>query len=97
MTVRRIAKILRRRCVLCGSAGDVELHHVGGRNHVFWFLVPLCREHHVKLTALIYQAGIDMRFTTDVIERISRARRAVVVFLWMLDEWQTNYLKGEAK
>ena len=86
-----------RHCVLCGNGQDIELHHVGGRNHVPWFTVPLCRDHHVKLTALIHQAGIDMRYVSNEQERISTVRQAVYVFLWMLEEWQANLLKGQAQ
>ncbi len=71
---------------LCGSSKNVELHHVCGRNHVVWFLVPLCREHHVKLTLMIEQAGVDMRFTSDPADRMRRARLATYIFLWFVDK-----------
>ena len=71
---------------LCGSNKNVELHHVGGRNHVVWFLVPLCRDHHVELTLMIQQAGVDMRYTPDAAERMRRARLATYIFLWFVDK-----------
>ena len=71
---------------LCGSGKNVELHHVGGRKHVVWFLVQLCREHHVELTLMIQQAGVDMRFTPDSAERMRRARLATYIFLWFGDK-----------
>jgi hypothetical protein len=93
MKIRSAAK----KCVLCGSTEKIELHHVGGRNYVPWFTIPLCRDHHVKLTALIYQAGIDMRYVSSEQERISTARQAAYVFLWMLEEWQKNLSRGKAQ
>lgn len=72
------------RC-LCGSSKDVEWHHLGGRNHVVWFLAPLCREHHVELTTMLHRAGVEMRYTPDSSERMRRARLATYVFLWFLD------------
>lgn len=74
------------RCVKCGSARNVEFHHIGGRNHVARIVVPLCRGHHVRLTIAIQQAGIDMKYTSDPAERLRRARRAIYVCLWLLDE-----------
>jgi hypothetical protein len=74
------------RCAKCGNRQSVELHHIGGRNHVIWLVIPLCREHHIVLTTAIRRAGIDMRHTGDAIERLRRARQAIYVCLWFLDE-----------
>jgi transposase-like protein len=74
------------RCVLCGSDRNVEVHHIAGRNHVAWIMIPLCRAHHVRLTIAIRQAGIDMRYTSDPAERLRRARQAIYACLWFLDE-----------
>lgn len=74
------------RCVVCGNAVGVENHHVGGRYHIAWFTIPLCRNHHVRLTRAIRQAGIEMSFTPDIRERFARARMTTFVFLWLLDE-----------
>ncbi len=73
------------RCTICGSTNQVEQHHAGGRNHVVWFTIPLCRKHHVKLTAYIAAAGIDMRYTPDRLTRLRRARKAICMLLWFLD------------
>lgn len=64
----------------------MELHHAGGRNHVAWFVVPLCVADHRRLTAALRQAGVDMSYTPDPSERRRRARQACLIFLWMLDE-----------
>src|SRR4051812_22515287 len=96
MTRRTFAKKSKKPkwpCALCGSSKKIELHHGGGRNHVPWFTIPLCREHHVKVTALIYQAGIDMRYVSSEEERLSIARQAIYVFLWILEERQKNLSK----
>jgi hypothetical protein len=76
------------RCVLCGSSNQVERHHIGGQNHIAWFTVPLCRKHHLELTTALSRAGVDMRYTPDVRERLRRARQATLVFLWMLGEFE---------
>lgn len=76
----------RLRCALCGSSKNVEFHHVGGRHHVAWFTVPLCQHHHMRVTAGLHQAGVDMRYTREKRERIRRARQATLVFLWILEE-----------
>ena len=74
------------RCAKCGSSSRVELHHIGGRKHVAWFTIPLCQEHHVEITTEIRRAGIDMQHTGNKEERLKRARRAIYVCLWFLDE-----------
>jgi hypothetical protein len=73
------------RCTICGSADRVEKHHVGGRNHVVWFTILLCRDHHLRLTAYIAAAGVDMRYSPDRLTRLRRARQAIYMLLWFLD------------
>jgi hypothetical protein len=85
------------RCTICGSTKQVEQHHVGGRNHVVWFTIPLCREHHVKLTRYIEVAGVDMRYTPDRRTRLRRARKAICMLLWFLDEEEELTSKEEEK
>ncbi len=80
----------RLRCALCGSSDHVERHHLGGRFHVAWFVVPLCRTHHVRLTAFLRLSGVDMRYTADARERRVRVWQALLVFVWMLVEWERN-------
>lgn len=77
----------RLHCALCGSTEQVERHHVGGRFHVAWFTVPLCRTHHVRLTEMLRVSGVEMRYTSNIAERISRVRRALLIAAWMVDEW----------
>lgn len=73
-------------CAFCGSTRDVELHHVGGRQHIAWFTIPLCRTHHERLTEALRQAAVNMSYTPDRRERQTRVRKAVLVFSWMLEE-----------
>lgn len=88
---RNAAKVSR--CVLCGSTCDVEFHHVGGRHHIAWFTVPLCRDHHVRMTAALRLSGVEMSYTPNRLERLGRARKALWVFEWMLEEISSD--KGE--
>jgi hypothetical protein len=74
------------RCAKCGSSHDLEMHHIGGRNHVVWLMIPLCRKHHIELTVAIRRAGIDLRYTSDKTERLRRARKAIYVCLWFLED-----------
>jgi hypothetical protein len=83
------------RCTICGSADQVEKHHAGGRNHVVWFTILLCREHHVRLTRYIEGAGIDMRYTPDLLTRIRRARQAVCMLLWFLDMQEEEFVSQD--
>ena len=75
-----------RRCVICESTRKVDGNHVGGRNHIAWFTGPLCREHHDRFHVLLRQAGVDLRYTKNKLERIRRALTAVKIFEWMLLE-----------
>ena len=84
------------RCTICESTDHVERHHVGGRNHVVWFTILLCREHHVKLTRYIEAAGVDMRYTPDRLERLRRARQAIRMLEWLLD-MQEEFISKEEK
>lgn len=59
---------------------------MGGRNHIVWFTVPLCGEHHDRFHAMLRQAGVDLRFTPDPLEQIRRALAATKVFEWLLLE-----------
>ena len=68
----------------------MERHHVGGQHHIAWFTMPLCREHHVRLTAMLHHAGVDMRYAPDPIMRIASALKALSVLLWMLSEMLMN-------
>ena len=85
------------RCTICESTDHVERHHVGGRNHVVWFTILLCREYHVKLTRYIEAAGVDMRYTPDRLERLRRARQAIRMLEWLLDMQEEFISKDEKK
>jgi hypothetical protein len=87
-TRQRRSKSQKPHCILCKSIVDVQRHHVGGRNHVAWFTIPLCCPHHEELTRRLRQAGVNMSYTTDKTERLRRARQAVLVFSWMLEEFE---------
>jgi hypothetical protein len=65
----------------------VEANHLGGRNHLAWFTMPFCKEHHDRFHVLVRQAGIDLTYTHDVVERIRRALSAIKVAEWILLEW----------
>jgi hypothetical protein len=81
------ARAKPRRCLLCGSTKEVQWHHLGGRRHVRFGTVPLCRRCHVVLTRALYQAQGDMMsYTSDPNERLQRIVRAVSVFLWQAAE-----------
>ncbi len=82
MSVRAKASV---RCVICGSK-DAERNHVGGQNHVAWFTMPFCREHHDQFHALVRAAGIDLEYISDPRERLLRGLKANTVCQWMLTE-----------
>lgn len=73
-------------CVICGSNHEVEQNHGGGRNHVAWFTMPLCRKHHDQFHALLRSAGVDLTYTTDPRERLLRGLKAISIAQWMLYE-----------
>jgi len=85
------------RCTICESSDHVERHHAGGRNHVVWFTILLCREHHVKLTRYIEAAGVDMRYTPDRLVRLRRARKAVYMLLWFLEVEEEEFISSQNK
>ena len=83
------------RCVICGSSKKIERNHVGGRNHVAWFTMPSCRKHHVQFHALLRIAGVDLEYTSDPRERLSRAVKSCLVFQWMLTEAQQKISRND--
>jgi hypothetical protein len=62
---------------------------------VVWFTIPLCRNHHVKLTAYIAAADIDMRYSPDRATRFRRARQATGMLLWFLDMEEAEIISQE--
>jgi hypothetical protein len=91
------SQVKKPHCVLCGSTLDIERHHVGGRYHVAWFTIALCRNHHLRITAALRQAGIDMSYAPNTRERLARARKALAVFLWMLEERLDEFERKETQ
>ena len=86
------------RCVICGSTRRVEANHVGGRNLIAWFTGPLCGDHHDRFHVLLRQMRIDLRYTSDPLERAIRVLKALLVFAWMVLEGlqhAVNWRKGD--
>lgn len=86
------------RCVICGSTLRVEANHVGGCNHIAWFTSPLCGEHHDRFHVLLRQVRLDLRYTSDPVERAIRVLKAILVFAWMVLEGlqhAVNWRKGD--
>jgi hypothetical protein len=76
-------------CVICGASKKAHLHHGGGRRHVPWFLLPLCKTDHDLLHELARQLRIDFKYTADPVERRRRALSALTLCQWMiLSFWQ---------
>lgn len=75
-----------RRCVICGSTRRVEANHAGGRNHIGWFTSPLCGDHHDRFHVLLRQMRLDLRYTSDPVNRAIRVLKAILVFAWMVLE-----------
>jgi hypothetical protein len=84
-------------CLQCGSSGDIEGHHGGGRNHLPQFIVPLCRKHHVSVTAAIRLAGVSMSYTPNKRVRLLRALMAIIVLVWTLLEELLQEIEGQEK
>ena len=87
-----------RRCVICGSTQRVEVNHVGGRHLIAWFTGPLCGDHHDRFHVLLRQMRLDLRYTSDPVERAIRALKAILVFAWMVLEglqYAVNWRKGD--
>jgi len=75
-----------RCCVLCGSTDEVTQHHVGGRNFIAWFTMPLCARCQVIFHAKQRGAEIDLHFTQNPFLRLIRALKMTVLFMWVLLE-----------
>ena len=79
-------QIDRLRCVICGSDRNVERNHVGGRNHIAWFTMPFCREHHEQFHALLRSANVNLEYVSDSHERFLRAINACLLAQWIFTE-----------
>ena len=93
----RIAAIAQiRHCAKCGSIRPIEWHHVLGRNNDPKFLageqgyiVALCHACHRGRWGIhraMDQAKVGLQDTTNTAERSLNAWKALLVFLWWLDE-----------
>ena len=86
-----------KKCVLCGGTRNVQANHPGGRQHLAWFTMPFCDECHALFHAMVNRAGIDLRYTSDPVERTIRALEAIKIAEWMLLEQLKNVtqIKGD--
>jgi hypothetical protein len=73
-----------RRCTRCGTTRDMTRHHVGGRNFIAWFTMPLCARCQEIFHARQRSAGIDLRSTPNLKKGLIRALKMTVLFMWML-------------
>lgn len=73
-----------RRCVFCGGIRRMTNHHVGGRNFIAWFTMPLCASCQEIFHARQRAAGIDLRSSPNVKVRLIRALKMGVLFVWLL-------------
>jgi len=85
--------------VKCQSTRNVEWHHVGGKQHVAWFLQPLCHDCHQNFHVKLLQAtGQDfLKPTSCTKTRLIRAMQAALVFIWVLLEILQAEIHSEGK
>lgn len=73
-------------CIICGTRNAIEQNHVGGENHIAWFTAPFCKVHHEQFHELLRNIGIDLRYTTNELERLNRASQAIIICQWLVAE-----------
>jgi hypothetical protein len=66
-------------CIICGTRTGIERNHVGGRNHIAWFTAPFCKLHHDQFHEHLRNAGVDLRYTSNALERLNRASQAMII------------------
>jgi hypothetical protein len=71
-------------CVICGTDKNLEMNHVGGRNHLAWFTVPFCEQHHHEFHRLLDGVRLDLRYTPNKLKRLVTAAVALTIALWMV-------------
>jgi hypothetical protein len=76
----------RRRCVICSAKKSVVHHHIGGKSHIAWLTAPLCPMHHDRIHRLLTIAGVGLEYTSDPVERLIRATKAISIFMSMVLE-----------
>jgi hypothetical protein len=82
-----------RQCAVCGSRKDVQGNHIGGRYHLAWITMPFCGECHLRFHTLARQAGLDLQYTDDPIERPRRALAFIKICEWMLLDKMKNEIQ----
>lgn len=75
---------LKRVCVICGSDNNLENNHAGGRNHIAWFKMPFCVEHHDQFHRQLESLEICLRYTPNKLKRLASAALALTIALWMV-------------
>jgi hypothetical protein len=70
-------------CAICGSRQNVQWHHIGGKKHLAWVMMPVCQPHHRQCHALITRARINLEYTSDPVERLIRASIAISIFRYL--------------
>ena len=78
------------RCVICGSTRDVERNHAGGKRHVAWFTMPFCLKHHTQFHKILANGKINLKYTSDSVERKLRALDALAVCQWVIQQSVRN-------
>jgi len=71
-------------CVICGDGAAVEYNHAGGRNHIPWFKIPFCKQHHNQFHRLLESVGLDLQYTPNKRRRLVIAALALTIALWMV-------------
>jgi hypothetical protein len=71
-------------CVICGSRRNLQWHHIGGKKHLAWVMMPLCGDHHEQCHRLM--KSVDLQYTSDTVERLIRASIAITIFLCIVQE-----------
>ena len=71
-------------CVICGKGTAVEFNHGGGGNHIPWFKIPFCKQHHEQFHRLLENMGLDLRYTPNRLRRLVIAALALTIALWMV-------------
>ena len=71
-------------CVICGKVATLQFNHAAGRNHIPWFKIPFCEQHHKQFHRLLESVGLDLRYTPNKLKRLVTAALALTIALWMV-------------
>jgi hypothetical protein len=80
--------------VICDREGT-ERNHVGGCNHVAWFTMRFCLDHHAQFHAFLRAADINLEWTCNSRERLMRASQACMAALWILGKALQHLISGD--